>query len=270
MTRRSCALIVWSLLGLSFLSGCDRAEGIWSRWRTKLSGLFSRTSSQEGDELGQTRAHALFVNELYNVVWKTKPNSPDTFKSWVHTLNEGASYEGIYRGFTRNQFYRELETRTKGAHPAALSVFLRELGRLAKSTSQPRVFAAEDGLPLAKPMSNADLEAGSEGVNEEVFAKAAKTEAIFAESSPFTMARVLGEEALRVIAEQAEKGDEALYRWYGQWAADTAGVGVDFGLEQRGKKDAQFHESWAKMASRDVLVWEVLNRVHRLIHSGDS
>jgi hypothetical protein len=89
--------------------------------------------------------------------------------------------------------------------------------------------------------------------------------AMFSRASVFTLKRVLGDALLELI-DQMSPDHAALAKWYGQWVAAMDARGVDFGLALRNRADATFHEDWALHATQDQLVWEALNRVHRLLN----
>ena len=94
---------------------------------------------------------------------------------------------------------------------------------------------------------------------------------VFEGASLYTLKRVAGDEALKVINHHQQLG--TLASWYGAFAARQAASGVDFGLELRNKADEAFHKHWAdrvlKSSQQDRLIWEVLNRVHRTINRAE-
>ena len=86
----------------------------------------------------------------------------------------------------------------------------------------------------------------------------------FAGASFFTLKRVMGDEALKLVAARAST-PEQLALWYSKWAVQMTGLGIDFGLVLRNSKDENFHYKWALSISPDRVKWEVLNRVHRVL-----
>ncbi len=103
--------------------------------------------------------------------------------------------------------------------------------------------------------------------------------ALFSNASIYTLKRVLGDELLKVItAKRAlDNGDEALAAWYAQWATRLSqplneplpGKKIDLGLSLRSRPDEKFHADWARTSLKkdDQLVWEALNRVHRILNA---
>jgi hypothetical protein len=97
-----------------------------------------------------------------------------------------------------------------------------------------------------------------------------RTMGLFANSSIFTMKRTLGDEAMHVIAEKQAVSTQELAAWYAKWVVRLCNsYRVDFGLSLRNRPDEAFHHDWALKANSDQLVWEVLNRVHRLLNTAE-
>lgn len=226
------------------------------------------------------KANAELLREIFTVVFGREPRDRANFGVWVDAMNQGASIEGIYNGFTHSSDYRQVEENNPGASPDALKVFGVELARLQSELPSVTEFdtSAAQPLPRAK---NPEAEAG----NSLEFKKRdasplparAKTEqAALAESysktfvgaSIFTLKRVLGDEALKVIASKKDY-PENLAIWYSKWVVQLASYRVDFGLPLRNSADEKFHFKWTLDASEDRLKWEVLNRLHRLLNEAN-
>jgi hypothetical protein len=45
---------------------------------------------------------------------------------------------------------------------------------------------------------------------------------------------------------------------------------VDFGVALRNKADEAFHLKWATEVSEDQIIWEVLNRLHRVLNDANK
>jgi hypothetical protein len=240
---------------------------------------------------------------MYRVVFLSEPADSSWFGSVVDTLNQGASIEGVYNGWVHGNEYRILENEAKIAPPRAVSLFARELALIESEMEKARVFTPEDarapaltGLEEGHRMpgrraESAEAPSGqaSSAPSESVFGKPLSGEALtqktnsrldpsslvpryeqaFLGANLFTLKRILGEEALRLI-EQKERKTGALIDWYGAWAVALAERKIDFGVPQRNLADFDFHKSWAAKAERDRLVWEVLNRLHRVVNSSLS
>lgn len=231
------------------------------------------------------KANAELLQEVYRVVFLREPADRGEFGNLVDTLNQGASFEGLYNGFTHSSEYRKLEMANAGASPGALQAFGEELAWLEAELPEPFVFGASATQPLALPVQpevqpepvpsaafaapaapgasasgapKADVKALAEGYSRQ-----------FVGSSIFTLKRVLGDEALRVMTAKKEY-PEKMALWYSQWVARLAAKGVDFGVPLRNKPDEQLHYRWALSASEDRIKWEVLNRVHRVLNEANK
>jgi hypothetical protein len=91
---------------------------------------------------------------------------------------------------------------------------------------------------------------------------------LFVGASIFTLKRVLGDEAIKVMAAKAEY-KEKFALWYSKWVVHMASRNVDFGIGLRNKPDEAFHYKWAVEASPEKLKWEVLNRLHRVLNEAN-
>ncbi len=277
------------------LTGCELS---WTGFQKQLTGakeiLFGAvgaTSSKtepkpepSGAEFSsplaqKTKANAELLREILRVVYMREPSNRTEFGSLVDSLNQGASFEGLYNGFTHSSIYRKIETANPGATEQALKVFSEELMILESELPTPTVFDANAAKPLAVPVTPT---ADSSGVSELVFEKRGavqpspkpsdfieKYSAQFAGASIFTLKRVLGDEALKVVNVKKDE-KEKLAAWYSKWVVRMAEKKVDFGLELRNKLDEQFHYKWAMSSSEDQLRWEVLNRLHRVLNHANE
>jgi hypothetical protein len=140
-------------------------------------------------------------------------------------------------------------------------------------------YTEADALPLAKPIEPEGNEGGMPQTIE--YGKPAPTgaprpslsalqvqlESTFQKASVFTLKRVLGDEALRVIA-MKESSPQALHQWYARWVVRVLAHKVDFGVSVRHKPEEKWHLEWAARNSSDRLRWEVLTRVQRILNAG--
>ncbi|MGK5089242.1 hypothetical protein WDW86_16960 [Bdellovibrionota bacterium FG-2] len=222
------------------------------------------------------------VTEMVRVVLErnpaeySDPRETEAFMGSVQSMIQGASLEGLYNGFIHSSSYRRLEVAYPGATPEALDVFADELAYLELEFPEPAVFGDAAAKPLIV-LSAAELEssgAADKGADKEavstresrrIFATLkAEYKKVFSKASVFTMKRVLGDEALRVISEK-RKVPGGLVAWYPRWAARLALRKVDFGIPSRNELSEEFHHAWVTHVSDDQLSWEVLNRLHRLM-----
>jgi hypothetical protein len=314
---------------MTFLAGCDvippEYEKYWvqlqKEWNTMLivltggkvpapevSAVPSPVATEEfaSKNARDAKANAELLHEVYKVVYLREPKDRGEFGNLVDSMNQGASLEGMYNGFTHSTDYRKLEMSTGGASPEALRAFGEELAVFETELPVPVEFDAAATQPLAQQDPGAEGAAPptpiatprADGVNVIEYGKvpepgvtATPTAEPVAAASPggpkadarvlaerytkqfvgasiFTLKRVLGDEALRVVAVKREY-PEKLASWYSKWVVHMAALGVDFGISQRNKADEVFHYKWAMTASEDRLNWEVLNRVHRVLNEAN-
>jgi len=224
-------------------------------------------------------AHQELVAEVYRVVFFKDPSQVQLL-DWVNALDQGASLEGLYNGFTHSSEYRDLETQAKPASLEVLKRFNVILTELEKELPIPTIFDAtwarplkmilppgpqdaqnEGDEPAALPLSDGGL--SQRAVREKGIQDFTK---IFEGASLFTLKRVLGDEALKVVA--IEKQDrQKLASWYSKWVLQMVIWKTDFGLELRNRSDESFHYRWVLGASEDRVKWEILNRIHRVLNA---
>jgi hypothetical protein len=303
MNRTHC-LAATALL-LCLLAGCDvvppeyeknwvQLQNEWTALTTVLTGgksplglnsplpKGSPSPSASPAELGSVnarnaKANAELLQEVYRTVFMQEPQNRSDFGSFVDSLNQGASIEGIYNGFTHSSDYRKLELTHAGASAEAIRIFGEELAALEADLPSPIEFEPSATQPLALPVQPGVVKADGVTVIEygkptplklEGKALAEKYSQQFVGSSIFTLKRVLGDEAMRVMTLKKEY-PEKLAHWYSLWVVHMAGRGVDFGIAQRNQADEAFHYKWALSASEDRLRWEVLNRIHRVLNEAN-
>jgi hypothetical protein len=247
------------------------------------------------------KANAEFLHEVYRVVFNREPKDRSEFGNLVDSMNQGASIEGMYNGFTHSADYRKLELINSAASPEALRTFGEELALLESELPTPTdpetlvtppgeepgsVHAAEkpkaDGVNVieygkpaqpgvtATPAPTASAVTAPAGgvMSPEVKALSERYIKAFVGTSIFTLKRVIGDEALRVLSAKKDSG-EKLALWYSRWVGHMASRNVDFGIALRNNPDEQFHYKWALTAGEDKLKWEVLNRLHRVLNDAN-
>jgi hypothetical protein len=287
-------LVLPVFLGIATaLASCQKIAG----WMTARFGSRPAPSDQAG-ELSLERRNSEILQEIYRVVWVVDPPSPSEFGTWLNSINQGASFEGVYNAFTHSTVQRRLESDPKSsASPAALGAFAAQLARLLLEMPEVPEFTARDARPLATidPLeeSVAEDESRKDGLKPgpktrlmefaplaggagrdpvpptrpsfEVLSS--KLASAFNGASVFTLKRVLGDWALKVMARLREESPERLWSWYVDFAIEGAALKVDFGLRLRSDTDRSFHRSWAEKAGEDLIRWEVLNRLHRILNT---
>jgi hypothetical protein len=202
------------------------------------------------------------LKEMYLVVLRREPQDKAEFGNWVDSLNQGASIEGVYNGFVHSSVYKNLEAGSGAASAGALKVF----GELFSALTQI--------LPEAQRGDLADEHESPAGVDVVEF-KGKKSPAPESASkkligtSLYALKRILGDEALKVVAHQSRNYRGELAQWYSKWAVSMNAYQVDFGLALRHKPEEKFHYDWALAADDDQIRWEVLNRIHRVMNEAD-
>ena len=215
-----------------------------------------------------SKANGEILHEMYEVVFMREPKNKEFFGDYVDTMNQGASIEGVYNGFVHSSNYRQLEEQTPGPAPESAKFLVAELQEWQKDLPGPTVVDENSGKPLGLPVTPyaaPDDPAASVDPSPRPF-DAYKAAAFFGHSSIFTLKRVMGDEAIRLI--DGKKNAQELAHWYAKWVVRMASHQIDFGLELRNRSDENFHYGWALSAPVDNLKWEVLNRVHRLLNAG--
>lgn len=237
--------------------------------------------------LGNAKAHAEILRELYQVVLLKVPQDRSTFGNWVDSLNQGASIEGVYNGFTHSKEYRDFEKQeTTKAKPEAVQIFTEQWFYFQRELKKKSELHSSEALPLREAnfselgkttsFSNASYsllsQPGATILSQESVVKRA-----FSKASIYTLKRVLGDQALLWVAEgrheNATQSAGSKPRFplnYANWVLDGLRSHIDFGLSLRNRDDADFHAQWAarELKSKSgLLEWEVLNRIHRLINA---
>ena len=184
---------------------------------------------------------------------------------------QGASFEGIHNGLLHSEAYTRLEkgdSRGTRSNPLVLDRFFWLIREFNRAIPEPARFGASAGRPRRVP----DLD-GTAGPTVSALAEPRDLLSVFEDSSVFTLKRVAAEQGIRKV-ESLRDDRVGLARWYGSFVVKCnvlAGgqegrLQVDWGLARRGSGNEAFHEQWALSASLDQVLWEVLNRTHRLIN----
>jgi hypothetical protein len=231
------------------------------------------------------KANAEIFHEIFQCIFMREPKDRSEFGNWVDTLNQGASLEGVYNGLTHSSEYRKLEALHTGASAEAVRVFAEELAWLESELPIPTQFDstsasplpvignpdAVDGQEISFPQKLANPNLASPGPSPKVDLKVLAEGYLrqFIGASIFTLKRVLGEEALRVVAAKSQY-KEKLAIWYSRWVVRIAQQRkVDFGIPLRNKPDEAFHFKWVVEGNEDRVKWEVLNRLHRILNEAN-
>ncbi len=256
-TRAGCWLLSCVMLG-----GCDRAVQVGSSISTMLMKEYKKwrmASSPVSSPTSQPTARASFVaksalgnaellHEIFVVVFMEEPKDRNDFENWLDSVNQGASFEGVYHGLVQSTEYKRLETTSPAASVETLQTFGAELARIEAELPVPTSF--ESSIPASK-------------ISADQYAKQFVTQSIF------TLKRILGDEALKLVASKSGY-KEKLALWYSRWAVQMAQRNIDFGISLRNLGDEPFHYKWAVENSEDLVRWEVLNRLHRILNESSA
>jgi|GEM_PF-2310644 len=220
------------------------------------------------------KANSELLSEMMKVVFNEKEiDDRSNFGTLVHTLNEGASLEGIYRGLVMGSRYRGIEAKSKAASPETLKVFAYEMAQIQSDMKSPTEFTkdARKAPSIEYPDGIADTPAelpDSQEVKPKLDQKQVRENLIhlFIGASPYTLKRVLAEEAMKKMDEVKDSTGE-MAQWYAKTTLRLISTHVDFGLAQRNLADFDFHFKFAQNMAEDRVRWEVLNRYHRLMNA---
>lgn len=189
--------------------------------------------------LDQKRVNGEFIREVHKVVLEREVTSAEEFLKYMNILDQGAHYEAIYNGIVYSSEYKKKEN---GVAPArALKTYIE----LATDLAVERLNDVNDE---AKKVLQKKFE--YEGLNK----------------SLYFLKRRLGEELLKTFEEKKEYR-EKLSTWYGIFAKKLNSKNIDFGISARNNPDEYYHYKWALYADEDRIIWECLNRIHRIMNA---
>ncbi|MEK7689668.1 MAG: hypothetical protein AAB425_01465, partial [Bdellovibrionota bacterium] len=235
------------------------------------------------------------VYDIPNKTWETSEDQAlrRDFAILLDIMMQGASIEGVYNGMVHSGKYRELERKPPSpdggfrvASAAVLEIFARELAELEKDLADPRQFDARDATPatsfeplradeyeasggIAPGGNPAELDSKSPAAAERRRKSSKEYAALFVGGTVFTLKRVLSDEWVRLVA--SHSGDRnALAARYARMTERMNRDGVFLGSERRGRKDSKFHYEWAMQARPEQVLWEGLNRIHRVLNAKDQ
>lgn len=253
--------------------GCARLPALFERGWSDLKLLMGFGRGEGAASQGR---NAELLYEMLTVVLLENPQEGE-YNAWLNSLDQGASLEGVYNALTHSSHYRNLEETRLGATPRSIKVFAREFAGLQKESPKPTPVDRSLAQALAAPIDPAQPESpelarqirfGASAPRSTLRPNLEQIERTFIGASLFTLKRVLGDEALKLLSHYANSR-ERVAAWYADWVVKAAEEGVNFGLDLRMRKDRGFHLKWALAASNDLLTWEVLNRLHRLVNAGE-
>ena len=280
------ATTLFSFLG----SACDPVKGTLNYFglvqkkdlpvevRKEMNAVSEVAPEKKASELAKANSELLF--EMTTVVFNLKEvDDKSNFGALANSLNDGASLEGIYRGLIMGSRYRGLEAKSQAASPELLKLFAHEMAELQLEMKNPTEFLKEEAIKppsIEYPdgnsinfVSNAPKAAPhSQEVKPKPNKNALADELLdnFIGASPFTLKRVLADEAMKKMDEMKDSQGE-FAQWYAKLVVRLCEAHIDFGLAQRDDPNFDFHFKFAQTMSLDRVKWEVLNRFHRLLNS---
>jgi hypothetical protein len=220
MKLNQLAPLSMTLICLSSCQQIDNLRTTLGLSKKSLPTEVNREMEQVGEEekkqsAGElAKANSELLSEIMKVIFNEKEvEDKNTFGSLVHSLNQGASLEGIYRGVIMGSRYRGMEAKSKAASPTTLKIFANEMAEIQVDMKNPTEFTIESRkalsiefpdeasvseMPTAAPRSQEVKE------KREKIAIADDLVRMFIGASPFTLKRVLGEEALKKMDELKE------------------------------------------------------------------
>lgn len=209
-----------------------------------LTGLSKcRHESKVAESSLENKKKAELLGEIVTVLFgtaKIDSLNQDEINEAKKMIEAGASLEGVYSRLAFGESYRKLESVKLPASETWLLEFDHQMN-LLESSSQLKI-----QLEIATPWIE-----GARG------------------ASIYRLKRWLGQAGIQVIDRlKAKDSHPELELWYSKWAAKEASEAISFGLPQRKNPSEAFHLAWAKGVPEDLLRWEVLNRLHRILNGG--
>jgi hypothetical protein len=258
--------------------GIQEKKTLPAEVKKEMSQAGETASPQTAGELAKANSELLF--EMMTVVFNQKDvDDKSNFGALVNSLNDGASLEGIYRGIIMGSRYRSLEAKSQAASPDLLKAFAVEMADLQADMKNPTEFLKDSATkaPSIDYPTGIDDESDTNAPqaaphSQEIKPKRPRNEIAdemldnFIGASPYTLKRVIGDEALKKLDELKDSPGE-LAQWYAKFVLHMCDMHVDFGLKQRNMPDFGFHFKFAQTMSVDRVKWEVLNRYHRYLNS---
>jgi hypothetical protein len=168
-----------------------------------------------------------FLEELFRVTRKSGPKDED-LSSWLNTLDQGGSREGIYQALVLDDVYATMENMDE-----------RPSDKLVKFSED---FAKKY---LATNYSQDTL----------------------TKSNLFTLKRIMTEKSLDLMENYETKNLDDLYRWYAVFSADMA-KNYDSFLKAEIRRDpsVEFHYQWAKSMPIQHIKSEFIIKLHTVMN----
>jgi hypothetical protein len=187
-------------------------------------------SGTEFDKLPPSRRQQFdyqFLKELFLVTRKTEPKDED-LSTWLNTLDQGGSREGIYQALVLDEVYASLENMSE--KPSAR---LKEFIMFYSPKFLAQTF---------KPESLDDL-------------------------NLFSHKRIMAEKGLDLLEYYETNDLDSLYRWYALFSADMGEkYAALFKSDVRKSASAKFHYEWAKGMPIQHIKSEFIIKIHMVMN----
>lgn len=168
-----------------------------------------------------------FVEELFQVTRKTQAKDED-LSSWLNTLDQGGSREGIYQGLVLDEVYNGLESIEEKPSTRLLNFCLMFSQKFLNQTFK------------------------TESLNQ---------------LNLYSLKRIFTEKGLDLMEYYESRDLDALYRWYALFSAEVAkDYEPLLKSEIRKEPSAKFHYEWAKSMPIQHIKSEFIIKLHTVMN----
>lgn len=190
-----------------------------------------KKDSTEFDRLPAERRRQFdykFLEELFMVTRKSEPRDED-LSTWLNTLDQGGSREGIYQALVLDEVYAALENMEE-----------RPSEKVQKFI---QAFASK-------------------------YVGTSYKEETLAQSNIYTLKRVLTEKGLDIMEYYETNDLDALYRWYAHFSYDLATqYGAIFKSPVREEPSLTYHYQWAREMPIQHIKSEFIIKLHTVMNN---
>ena len=169
-----------------------------------------------------------FLKELFLVTRKTEARDED-LATWLNTLEQGGSREGIYQALVLDEVYVALENIDE------------------KSSDKLKAFT----LQFSQKFLNQTFKEGS-----------------LDQFNLYSIKRIVTDKAIDVMANYEQKDLDSLYRWYAVFSSDIAKQNYPFLRSPlRQNESALYHYEWAKNSPIQQIKSEFIIKLHGVMNN---
>lgn len=168
-----------------------------------------------------------YVNELFEVVRQSRPNSND-IAQWMNVLEQGGKQEGVYRALVLDQTYAGLENFPRDMNEEVIAFTMWFM-----KTFNNKEYKKEQLV----------------GVNF------------------FSIKRIVTERTLETIDALGQRSPDDLYDWYGVFSGEMARRYPEiFVNEIRKNQQMNYHAAWAQTMPEQIIKAEALIKLHMIFN----